>query len=139
MAPELAVGDGALGFWRALEEAFPSVRHQRCWVHKAANVLNKLPKSLQANARQDLREIWLAPDRATAEAALATFAAKYAPKYDRAVACLVKDREALLTFFDFPAEHWTTCARPTRSRACSLPCGIVRCARKVPCHRRPRG
>ena len=106
MAPELAVGDGALGFWRALEEAFPSVRHQRCWVHKAANVLNKLPKSLQANARQDLREIWLAPDRATAEAALATFAAKYAPKYDRAVACLVKDREALLTFFDFPAEHW---------------------------------
>ena len=106
MAPELAVGDGALGYWRALEEAFPSVRHQRCWVHKAANVLNKLPKSLQANARQDLREIWLAPDRATAEAALATFAAKYAPKYDRAVACLVKDREALLTFFDFPAEHW---------------------------------
>ena len=106
MAPELAVGDGALGFWRALEEAFPSVRHQRCWVHKAANVLNKLPKSLQANARQDLREIWLAPDRATAEAALATFTAKYAPKYDRAVACLVKDREALLTFFDFPAEHW---------------------------------
>ena len=106
MAPELAVGDGALGFWRALEEAFPSVRHQRCWVHKAANVLNKLPKSLQANARQDLREIRLAPDRATAEAALATFAAKYAPKYDRAVACLVKDREALLTFFDFPAEHW---------------------------------
>ena len=106
MAPELAVGDGALGFWRALEEAFPSVRHQRCWVHKAANVLNKLPKSLQANARQDLREIWLAPDRATAEAALATFAAKYAPKYDRAVACLVKDREALLTFFDLPAEHW---------------------------------
>ena len=106
MAPELAVGDGALGFWRALEEAFPSVRHQRCWVHKAANVLNKLPKSLQANARQDLREIWLAPDRATAEAALATFAAKYAPKYDRAVACLTKDREALLAFYDFPAEHW---------------------------------
>ena len=106
MAPELAIGDGALGFWRALEEAFPSVCHQRCWVHKAANVLTKLPKSLQANARQDLREIWLAPDRVTAEAALATFAAKYAPKYDRAVACLVKDREALLTFFDFPAEHW---------------------------------
>jgi transposase-like protein len=69
-------------------------------------VLNKLPKSLQANARQDLREIWLAPDRATAEAAIATFAAKYAPKYDRAVAGLVKDREALLAFYDFPAEHW---------------------------------
>jgi putative transposase len=106
IAPELAVGDGAIGFWKALEEVFPSARHQRCWVHKAANVLNKLPKSLQANARQDLREIWLAPDRMTAEAALATFTAKYAPKYDRAVACLVKDREALLTFFDFPAEHW---------------------------------
>jgi putative transposase len=104
--PELAVGDGALGFWKALEEVFPATRHQRCWVHKIVNVLNKLPKSLQANARQDLREIWLAPDRATAEAAIATFAAKYAPKYDRAVACLVKDREALLTFFDFPAEHW---------------------------------
>jgi putative transposase len=106
IAPELAVGDGALGFWKALEEVFPSARHQRCWVHKTANVLNKLPKSLQANARQDLREIWLAPDRMTAEAALATFTAKYAPKYDRAVACLVKDREALLAFFDFPAEHW---------------------------------
>jgi putative transposase len=106
IAPELAVGDGALGFWKALEEVFPSARHQRCWVHKALNILNKLPKSLQANARQDLREIWLAPDRATAEAAIATFAAKYAPKYERAVACLVKDREALLTFFDFPAEHW---------------------------------
>jgi putative transposase len=104
--PELAVGDGALGFWKALEEVFPATRHQRCWVHKIVNVLNKLPKSLQANARQDLREIWLAPDRATAETAIATFAAKYAPKYDRAVACLVKDREALLTFFDFPAEHW---------------------------------
>jgi len=106
IAPELAIGDGALGFWKALEEVFPSVRHQRCWVHKAANVLNKLPKSLQGNARQDLREIWLAPDRTTAEAALATFAAKYAPKYERAVACLAKDREALLAFYDFPAEHW---------------------------------
>jgi putative transposase len=106
IAPELAVGDGALGFWKALEEVFPATRHQRCWVHKTANVLDKLPKSLQANARQDLREIWLAPDRATAEAAIATFGAKYAPKYDRAVACLVKDREALLTFYDFPAEHW---------------------------------
>ena len=106
IAPELAIGDGALGFWKALEEVFPATRHQRCWIHKAVNILNKLPKSLQANARQDLREIWLAPDRATAEAALATFAAKYAPKYERAVACLTKDREALLTFYDFPAEHW---------------------------------
>jgi putative transposase len=106
IAPELAVGDGALGFWKALEKVFPATRHQRCWVHKAVNILNKLPKSLQANARQDLREIWLAPDRLTAEAAIATFEAKYVPKYERAVACLLKDREALLTFYDFPAEHW---------------------------------
>jgi putative transposase len=106
IAPEVAVGDGALGFWKALEEVFPSARHQRCWVHKAANVLNKMPKSLQANARQDLREIWMAPDRAAAKAAIDTFQEKYAAKYGRAVDCLVKDREALLTFFDFPAEHW---------------------------------
>lgn len=106
VAPEVAIGDGALGFWKALEEVFPTALHQRCWVHKAANILNKMPKSLQANARQDLREIWMAPDRATAERAMATFKEKYTPKYDRAVACLVKDREALLTFFDFPAEHW---------------------------------
>ena len=139
MAPELAVGDGALGFWRALEEAFPSVRHQRCWVHKAANVLNKLPKSLQANARQDLREIWLAPDRATAEAALATFAAKYAPKYDRAVACLVKDREALLTFFDFPAEHWDhlRSSNPIESVFATVRHRTVRT--KGACRRRLRG
>ena len=106
IAPELAIGDGALGFWKALEEVFPATRHQRCWIDKAVNILNKLPKSLQANARQDLREIWLAPDRLTAEAAIATFEAKYVPKYERAVACLLKDREALLTFYDFPAEHW---------------------------------
>ena len=106
IAPELAIGDGALGFWKALEEVFPTARHQRCWVHKAANVLNKLPKSLHANAREDLREIWLAPDRLTAEAAITTFEAKYAPKYERAVACLTKDCEALLAFYDFPAEHW---------------------------------
>jgi putative transposase len=75
-APEVAVGDGALGFWKALEEVFPSARHQRCWVHKAANVLNKMPRSLQSNARGGLREIWLAPDRATAEAAIGTFQGK---------------------------------------------------------------
>jgi transposase-like protein len=106
IAPELAVGDGALGFWTALEEVFPSTRHQRCWVHKAANVLNKLPKSVHGQARRDLREVWMAPDKAAAEAAIETFTAKYAPKYEKAAACLVKDREALLRFFDFPAEHW---------------------------------
>jgi len=105
-APELATGDGALGFWKALEAIFPTTRHQRCWVHKVSNVMNKLPKSVQPTAKQDLREVWQAPDRATAEAAIATFAEKYAAKYEKAVACLVKDRDALLTFYDFPAEHW---------------------------------
>jgi transposase-like protein len=106
LAPELATGDGALGFWKALETIFPSTRHQRCWVHKVSNVLNKLPKSVQPAAKADLREIWQAPDRATAEAAITTFAEKYAAKYEKAVACLAKDRDALLTFYDFPAEHW---------------------------------
>jgi putative transposase len=106
IAPELATGDGALGFGKALEEIFPTTRHQRCWVHKVSNVLNKLPKSVQPAAKADLREIWQAPDRATAEAAIATFAEKYAAKYEKAVTCLVKDRDALLTFYDFPAEHW---------------------------------
>ena len=106
VAPRLATGDGGLGFWKALEEVFPATPHQRCWVHKAANVLDKLPKSVQPAARQDLREIWQAPDRATAEAAMETFAEKYAAKYAKAAACLLKDREALLTFYDFPAEHW---------------------------------
>jgi len=106
IAPEVAVGDGALGFWKALDEAFPTTRHQRCWLHKTLNVLDKFPKSMQPNAHKDLREIWMSPDRARAEAAMATFAEKYAPKYDKAVECLIKDRDTLLTFFDFPAEHW---------------------------------
>jgi transposase-like protein len=106
VAPELATGDGALGFWKALEAVFPNTRHQRCWVHKTSNVLNKLPKSVQPAAKQDLREIWQAPDRATAAAAITTFAEKYAAKYEKAVTCLLKDRDALLTFYDFPAEHW---------------------------------
>ena len=106
IAPELAIGDGALGFWKALDEALPTTRHQRCWLHKTTNVLNKFPKSVQPNAHKDLREMWLAPDRASAEVAMTTFAEKYAPKYDKAVACLTKDRETLLTFFDFPADHW---------------------------------
>jgi putative transposase len=106
IAPEIAVGDGALGFWKALDEAFPSTRHQRCWVHKTLNVIDKLPKSVQPNAHKDLREIWLSPDRAKADFAITTFAEKYAPKYTKAVDCLLKDRDTLLTFFDFPAEHW---------------------------------
>ena len=106
IAPELATGDGALGFWKALEEVSPTTRHQRCTVHKTVNVLDKLPKSVQPAAKADLREVWTAPDRTTAEAAIASFAEKYRAKYEKAVTCLVKDRDALLTFYDFPAEHW---------------------------------
>ena len=106
IAPELATGDGALGFWKALDAVSPTTRHQRCTVHKTANVLDKMPKSVQPAAKSDLREVWNAPDRATAEAAVATFAEKYGTKYEKAVTCLVKDRDALLTFYDFPAEHW---------------------------------
>jgi putative transposase len=106
IAPELATGDGALGFWKALEAVSPTTRHQRCIVHKTANILDKLPKSVQPAAKADLREIWAAPDRATAETAMATFDEKYRAKYEKAVACLVKDSATLLTFYDFPAEHW---------------------------------
>ena len=106
IAPDLAVGDGALGFWKAIEEVFPSTRHQRCWVHKTANVLkNKVALSVQVNMKADLRE-YGAPTRAAAEMAINVFADKYGAKYDKAVACLTKDRETLLAFFDFPAEHW---------------------------------
>ena len=105
-APEIAVGDGAMGFWKALDEIFPATRHQRCWVHKVANALNKVPKSVQPNMKTDLREVRDAPDRASAEAAVAVFAEKYGAKYPKAVECLTKDRDALLAFFDFPAEHW---------------------------------
>ena len=106
IAPELATGDGALGFWKALEEVCPTTRHQRCTVHKTVNVLDKMPRSVQPAAKADLREIWTAPDRATAEAAITIFAEKDGAKYDKAVTCLVKDGDTLLTFYDFPAEHW---------------------------------
>jgi transposase-like protein len=104
--PEIAVGDGAMGFWRALDEVFPGTRHQRCWVHKTTNVSNKFPKSMHPTVKADLREIWQAATRAAAEAALDTFAEKYGTKYEKAVTCLTKDRDTLLAFFDFPADHW---------------------------------
>src|ERR1700722_379359 len=91
---------------QALDEAFPTTRHQRCWLHKTLNVLDKLPKSMQPNAHKDLREIWLSPNRGAAEAAMTIFAEKYTPKYDKAVECLIKDRQTLLTFFHLPADHW---------------------------------
>ncbi len=105
-APELAIGDGALGFWKALRQVYPSTREQRCWVHKTANVLNKLPKGLQNKAKQHLQEIWMAETRKDAEAALDFFLEAYGAKYQKAVDCLEKDRDVLLTFYDFPAKHW---------------------------------
>src|SRR5918997_1982839 len=106
IAPEIAVGDGALGFWRAIDEAFPGTRHQRCWLPKTANVLNKVPRSVQRTMKADLREIHGAPTRAAAETAMDVFAEKYGAKYARAAECLTKDRDALLAFYDLPAEHW---------------------------------
>src|SRR4051794_19034805 len=95
IAPELAVADGALGFWKALDEVLPGTRHQRCWFHKTANVLNKVAKTVQPAMKQDVREIWMAPDRNTAEKALNVFEKKYGAKYRDAVECLTKDRDAL--------------------------------------------
>ena len=106
VAPEIAVGDGGMGFWKALDEVFPGTRHQRCWVHKTANVLNKFPKSMAPTVKSDLQDIHHAETRADAKAALTRFEEKYAAKYDKAVTCLTSDKEALLAFFDFPAEHW---------------------------------
>jgi transposase-like protein len=104
--PKLAIGDGSLGFWKALPQVFGSTHAQRCWKHKTANVLNKLPKGLQAKAKADLNDICMAEDRATAEQAFDSFLLNYESKYPKASECLSKDREALLTFYDFPALHW---------------------------------
>ena len=130
--PQLAVGDGALGFWKAIEEIWPTTRAQRCWVHKTANVLNKLPNSLHAKAKCALHDIWMAETRNTAESALDGFIETYSRKYEKAAECLAKDRDALLAFYDFPAEHWkhlrttnpiesafaTVRHRTTRSKGC---------------------
>jgi putative transposase len=106
VAPEIATGDGALGFWKAVDEAWPGTRHQRCWVHKTANVLSKVPKSIHPAVKSDLRDIWQAETRVEAEAATDVFVEKYGVKYAKAVTCLTKNREALLAFYDAPAEHW---------------------------------
>ena len=130
--PQLAVGDGALGFWKALDEVWPTTRAQRCWVHKTANVLNKLPNSLHAKAKHALHDIWMAETRKDAEAALDVFIETYSRKYEKAAECVAKDRDALLAFYHFPAEHWkhlrttnpiesafaTVRHRTTRSKGC---------------------
>jgi transposase-like protein len=104
--PKLAVGDGALGFWKALTKLYPQTVHQRCWVHKTANVLEKLPKSVQPKVKAALHEIWMAETREDAHTAFDSALKRFEPKYSRAMDCLAKDRAALLAFYDFPAEHW---------------------------------
>ena len=104
--PHIAVGDGALGFWKALPQVWSTTLVQRCWCHKTANVLNKMPKSVQPSAKNALHQIWMAETRGEAERAFEKFGATYRAKHPRAVECLEKDREELLAFYDFPAEHW---------------------------------
>ena len=105
-APRLAVGDGALGFWAAVAQVFPATRAQRCWVHKTVNVLNYLPKSVQPKAESPLHEIWMAETKVQAQGAFERFVRSFAAKYPKATECLSKDRDSLLAFYDFPAEHW---------------------------------
>jgi putative transposase len=104
--PKLATGDGALGFWKALPKVFPTTRTQRCWVHKTANILDKLPKRLQPRAKEAIHAIWMADTHEAANQAFDSFLETYGAKYPKACECLAKDREDLLTFYDFPAEHW---------------------------------
>jgi len=104
--PKLAIGDGAMGFWKACAEELGPTRGQRCWVHKTKNILNKMPKGIQPKAKQAIHDIWMAETRKAAEKAFDKFIQTYQAKYPKAVDCLVKDRKSLLTFYDFPAEHW---------------------------------
>ena len=139
VAPKLAIGDGGLGFWKALPQVFGSTQAQRCWKHKTANVLNKLPQALQAKAKANLSQISQAESRAAAEQAFDHFLLSYEAKYSKATECLAKDRNELLTFFDFPAEHWqhirttnpiestfsTVRLRTTKTRGCVSRAGML--------------
>jgi len=137
--PKLAIGDGALGFWKAVPQIFGTTRSQRCWVHKTANVLNKLPRLQHGKAKEALHQIWMAESRVDAEAAFDNFLMTYDAKYPKAAACLAKDRDILLTFYDFPAEHWlhlrttnpiestfaTVKLRTAKTRGCVSRAGIL--------------
>lgn len=137
--PKVAIGDGALGFWKALPQVFGTTRAQRCWVHKTANVLNCLPKGLQAKGKDDLHQIWLAESRVDANQAFDHFLSTYEAKYPKATECLAKDRDPLLTFYDFPAEHWlhlrttnpiestfaTVRLRTSKTRGCVARAGLL--------------
>jgi transposase-like protein len=105
-APSLAIGDGALGFWAAIEEVFPETKTQRCWVHKSANVLDKMPKRVQSHAKRMLHEMYMAPTKESALKAFDSFVTLYEGKYPKACECLRKDKEVLFSFYDFPAAHW---------------------------------
>jgi putative transposase len=143
--PRIAVGDGALGFWKALDELFPGTHHQRCWLHKSANVLNKVPKSVQPGMKTALREIYLAPTRAQAEVAVDLFAEAYGARYPKAVECIRKDQRALLAFWHCwpcmigPPSTGSICGPRTRSRACSPRSGTARCAPRARCPQQRRG
>jgi putative transposase len=104
--PKLAVGDGALGFWAVLRNSMPATKEQRCWFHKTANVLDNIPKCLKGKAKHAIHEIWMSPTKAKAEKAIVFFQTTYEAKYPKAVECLLKDRDELMAFYDFPAEHW---------------------------------
>jgi transposase-like protein len=106
MGPRLAVGDGAMGFWNALKEVYPQTKEQRCWVHKTANILDKLPKSMQSKAKEHIKDMYMAPTREDALEAYDHFVNTYKDKYPNAVKCLVKDKDVLFTFYDFPAANW---------------------------------
>lgn len=106
IAPELGIGDGSIGFWAALHQVYSTTKHQRCWVHKTANILNKLPKSLHEKAKSSLHQIWMAETYAEADKAFGRFMATYEDKYPKATQCLDKDRDELLAFYAFPAKHW---------------------------------
>ena len=105
-APKLAIGDGSLGFWAAMEEEFGATRQQRCWVHKTANILDKMPRGTQPDAKQLIHEMYMAPTLKAAECAYHAFVTRFSVKYPKAVGCLTKDRDVLFTFYAFPAEHW---------------------------------
>jgi len=130
--PELAIGDGALGFWKAMTKKWPTTKHQRCWVHKTANVLNKVPKAMQPKIKEALHDIWMAETRQNAYKAFDSCVKRFDDKYPGAMSCLVKDKESMLAFYDFPAVHWqhirtsnpiesvfaTVRLRTTRTKSC---------------------
>lgn len=149
---KLAVGDGALGFWSALPAIYPDIKHQRCWVHKTRNVLDKLPKSVHAKAKSMRHDIYLAETKEDAQGAFNQFIKHYQLKYPKASECLAKDKKALLTFYDFPAEHWqhirttnpiestfaTIRHRTKKSRGCFSRETIIACVFKLACEAEKR-